>query len=68
MLATSRGFMGGYPYSRHFISCAPIAGSGGAMQRDDWYSSKRSPQALAVLEEIGRYAAEVPRRACMRAS
>ncbi|AOY93274.1 metalloprotease PmbA [Cupriavidus sp. USMAA2-4] len=58
MLATSRGFMGGYPYSRHFISCAPIAGSGGAMQRDDWYSSKRSPQALAVPEEIGRYAAE----------
>lgn len=58
VLATSRGFVGGYPYSRHFVSCAPIAGSGNAMQRDDWYSSKRSPQALAEPEAIGRYAAE----------
>lgn len=58
VLATSRGFVGGYPYSRHFISAAPIAGSGGGMQRDDWYSSKRSPLALAEPEAIGRYAAE----------
>ena len=58
VLATSRGFSGGYPYSRHFISCAPIAGSGGGMQRDDWYSSKRSPLTLAAPEDIGRYAAE----------
>jgi PmbA protein len=58
VLATSRGFVGGYPYSRHFVSCAPIAGSGNAMQRDDWYSSKRSPRALAEPEAIGRYAAE----------
>ena len=58
VLATSRGFVGGYPYSRHFVSCAPIAGSGNAMQRDDWYSSKRSPQALAEPEAIGRYVAE----------
>ncbi|CAG9169065.1 metalloprotease PmbA [Cupriavidus pampae] len=58
VLATSRGFVGGYPYSRHFISCAPIAGSGGGMQRDDWYSSKRSPTTLAAPEDIGRYAAE----------
>jgi PmbA protein len=58
VLATSRGFMGGYPYSRHFISCAPIAGSGSGMQRDDWYSSKRDPAALTAPEDIGRYAAE----------
>lgn len=58
VLATSRGFVGGYPYSRHFISCAPIASSGGGMQRDDWYSSKRAPEALAEPEAIGRYAAE----------
>lgn len=58
VLATSRGFVGGYPYSRHFVSCAPIAGSGGGMQRDDWYSSKRAPEALAEPEAIGRYAAE----------
>ncbi|MEN7526278.1 MULTISPECIES: metalloprotease PmbA [unclassified Cupriavidus] len=58
VLATSRGFVGGYPYSRHFVSAAPIAGSGGGMQRDDWYSSKRAPEALAEPEAIGRYAAE----------
>lgn len=58
VLATSRGFNSGYPYSRHFISCAPIAGTGNGMQRDDWYSSKRAPGALAAPEDIGRYAAE----------
>ncbi|NUA30712.1 metalloprotease PmbA [Cupriavidus basilensis] len=58
VLATSRGFTGGYPYSRHFISCAPIAGTGSGMQRDDWYSSKRAPGELAAPEDIGRYAAE----------
>jgi len=56
--ANSRGFMGGYPFSRHTISVAPIAGKGGNMQRDDWYSSKRDPKQLAQPEAIGRYAAE----------
>lgn len=56
--ANSRGFMGGYPYSRHTISVAPIAGRGGNMQRDDWYSSTRDPAKLAKPEDVGRYAAE----------
>ncbi len=56
--ANSRGFMGGYPYSRHTIAVAPIAGKGGNMQRDDWYSSMRDPKRLARPEDIGRYAAE----------
>ncbi len=56
--ANSRGFIGGYPISRHTISVAPIAGKGAAMQRDDWYSSQRNPVKLAKPEEIGRYAAE----------
>lgn len=56
--ANTRGFMGGYPYSRHTISVAPIAGRGAGMQRDDWYSSSRDPVKLAVPEEIGRYAAK----------
>jgi PmbA protein len=56
--ANSRGFMGGYPYSRHTLSVAPIAGKGGQMQRDDWYSSTRNPNKLAKAEDIGRYAAE----------
>ena len=58
VLATTQGFMAGYPYSRHFIACSPIAGSGRNMQRDDWYSSKRSAADLAAPESIGRYAAE----------
>ncbi|MFZ6734821.1 metalloprotease PmbA [Undibacterium sp. Ji42W] len=56
--ANSRGFMGGYPISRHTISVAPIAGRGSRMQRDDWYSSQRSAKKLAEPEAIGRYAAE----------
>jgi PmbA protein len=56
--ANSRGFMGGYPYSRHTISVVPIAGKGANMQRDDWYSSMRDPNKLAKPEDIGRYAAE----------
>ena len=56
--ANSRGFIGGYPFSRHTILVAPIAGKGRNMQRDDWYSSKRDPNKLALPEDIGRYAAE----------
>ena len=56
--ANSRGFIGGYPFSRHTISVAPIAGKGANMQRDDWYCSMRDPAKLAPPEAIGRYAAE----------
>jgi PmbA protein len=56
--ANSLGFVGGYPYSRHSIACAPIARRGRAMQRDDWYSSARHPAQLADPEALGRYAAE----------
>jgi PmbA protein len=56
--ANTRGFIGGYPYSRHTVSVAPIAGKGANMQRDDWYSSARDPRKLAKPEEIGHYAAE----------
>ncbi len=64
--ANSLGFMGGFPSSRHFISCVPIAqgGKGGKdMQRDDWYSGWRDPAELAAPEAIGDYAA---RRALSR--
>ena len=56
--ANSHGFMGGYPFSRHTISAAPIAGKGSHMQRDDWYSSTRDARNLAQPEAIGRYAAQ----------
>ena len=56
--ANSRGFIGGYPFSRHTLSVAPIAGKGSKMQRDDWYSSVRDAKKMASPESIGRYAAE----------
>ena len=56
--ANTRGFAGGYPFSRHTLSVAPIAGKGARMQRDDWYSSVRDPKNLAKPEAVGRYAAE----------
>ncbi|WP_317201383.1 metalloprotease PmbA [Janthinobacterium sp.] len=56
--ANSRGFIGGYPFSRHTLSVAPIAGKGARMQRDDWYSSVRDPAKMAAPEAVGRYAAE----------
>lgn len=56
--ANTRGFIGGYPYSRHTMSVSPIAGLGANMQRDNWYSSGRDPARLARPEDIGRYAAE----------
>ncbi len=61
--ANSLGFMGGFPSSRHYISCVPIAQKGKDMQRDDWYSGHRDPRDLAAPEAIGDYAA---RRALSR--
>ena len=56
--ANSRGFIGGYPFSRHTLSVAPIAGKGSKMQRDDWYTSVRDAKKMADPEKVGRYAAE----------
>jgi PmbA protein len=63
MLANTRDFVGGYPYSRHSISVSPIARDASGMQRDDWYSSSRRQQDLAAPEAVGDYAA---RRALAR--
>jgi PmbA protein len=63
VLANSRGFLAGYPQSRHSVSVAPIARGRGGMQRDDWYSSARVATELAAPEQIGQYAA---RRALAR--
>ncbi|MGB0126072.1 MAG: metalloprotease PmbA [Rhodocyclaceae bacterium] len=61
--ANSLGFSGGYPTSRHYISCAVIVGEGDNMQRDDWYSTRRDGADLASPDAIGDYAA---RRALAR--
>jgi PmbA protein len=56
--ANSHGFVGGYPSSRHSISCSVIAEDGDAMQRDYWYSSARDPSDLESAEHIGKKAGE----------
>jgi len=56
--ANSLGFVGGFPTSRHSVSCAVIAGKGTVMQRDYWYSEARNAVEMLKVEEIGRVAAE----------
>ena len=54
----SHDFVGGYPTTRHSLSCAVIAQQGDEMQRDYWYDSSRLPAELAEPAAIGRRAAE----------
>lgn len=54
----SHGFMGGYPSSRHWMSCAVIAGKDENMQRDDWHAAARDATKLDAPEAIGRTAGE----------
>jgi PmbA protein len=54
--ANSNGFSAGYASSRHGIYCAVIGEEDGAMQRDDWYTSARSPADLMPAREVGRKA------------
>ena len=54
--ANSLGFMGGYPASRHSISCAVIASQDDTMQRDYWYSVARNAADLEEADSIGRKA------------
>jgi PmbA protein len=58
VLANSLGFRGGFPGSRHYLSCAVIAEERGLMQRDDWYSASRVPGKIAEPRALGRYAAQ----------
>ena len=56
--SNSHGFTGGYPSSRHGISCSVIAESENNMQRDYWYSTARAAADLQPAAEIGRIAGE----------
>ena len=58
VFANSLGFVGGYPTSRHSISCSVIAGKNADMQRDYWYSEARDPNDLLAAEVVGRITAE----------
>ena len=65
VLANTRGFCAGFPYSRHSLSVTPIAQDGQGMQRDDWYSASRVAASLSSPKALGEYAA---RRALARLS
>jgi PmbA protein len=54
----THGFVGGYPTTRHSLSCAVLAQQDAEMQRDYWYDSNRLPSELADPAAIGRRAAE----------
>ena len=58
VLANSLGFMGGYPTSRHSLSCSVIAEQEDAMERDYWYSVARNSRDLLSAQQVGRIAAE----------
>ena len=50
--------MGGFPTSRHSLSCAVIAGKDDMMERDYWYTVARDARDLIAAEQVGRIAAE----------
>jgi len=56
--SNSHGFTGGYPSSRHGVSCSVIAESDENMQRDYWYSTARVAADLQAAADIGRIAGE----------
>lgn len=56
--ANSNGFIGGFPSSRHTISCSVIAKDSSGMQRDYSYSNSRKITNLQSLEEIGETSAQ----------
>lgn len=58
VMVNSRGFHGEYRRSYCGFSVTPIAqDEAGAMQRDYWYSSARTPRLLDSPESVGRRAA-----------
>jgi PmbA protein len=54
----SLGFLGGYPSSRHSLSCAVIAEDKDGMQRDYWYSARRDAGELESPESVGSRAGD----------
>ena len=56
--ANSHGFVGGYPSSRHSISCSVIAEDNDAMQRDYWYTNARDMTDMESARYVGKLAGE----------
>ncbi|MCG7900647.1 MAG: metalloprotease PmbA [Candidatus Thiodiazotropha weberae] len=54
----THGFIGGYPSSRHSLSCAVLGKEGESMQRDYWYTLARKGGQLDSAESVGEMAAK----------
>jgi PmbA protein len=56
--ANSHGFVGGYPSSRHSMSCSVIAEENDNMQRDYWYTNARDMRDMESAEYVGKLTGE----------
>ncbi len=63
LYGNSHGFCGGYPTTRHSLSCSVIAQDDSGMQRNHWYTVARDRDALEAPAAVGQQAA---RRALRR--
>jgi PmbA protein len=54
----THGFVGGYPSTRHSLSCAVVGREGESMQRDYWYTLSRLGNQLELPESVGQKAAQ----------
>ncbi len=54
----THGFVGGYPSTRHSLSCAVVGREGESMQRDYWYTLSRLGNQLELPETVGQKAAQ----------
>ena len=59
LYANSNGFSGGYPSSRHSLSCSLVAKDKTGMQRDGSYTVSCDPNQLEPAEKLGKHAAEI---------
>lgn len=58
LYGNSHGFVGGFPSTRHSLSCAVVGQEGEAMQRDYWWTSARAATDLESARSVGERAAE----------
>ncbi len=58
LYGNSHGFRGGYPTTRHSLSCSVIAQDDGGMQRNHWYTVARDRNDLETPVAVGQKAAQ----------
>ncbi len=58
LYGNSHGFCGGYPTTRHSLSCSVIAQDDGGMQRNHWHTVGRDHNDLETPAAVGQKAAQ----------